>query len=84
MSESFSASRRPAPVYELPLKGAKMAAKPVRPVAAMPLEPSLEQVKAVKGALNFLTALIAFYGELVEQEGLANAEPAQNKGPGPQ
>jgi hypothetical protein len=80
MSESFSANRGPAPVYELPLKGAK----PVRPVAAMPLEPSLEQVKAVKGALNFLTALIAFYGELVEQEGLANAEQAQNKGPGPQ
>jgi hypothetical protein len=84
MSEPFSASYSPASIRELPFNSLKRIGEPVRPAEAMPLEPSAEQVRAVKGALNFLAALIAFYGELVEQDAHADAGPAGSKGADPQ
>jgi hypothetical protein len=30
---------------------------------------SVEELRAVRGALNFLSALVAVYGELLEREG---------------
>ncbi len=76
MSEPFSAGRSLDCIRELPFNSLKRMEEPVRPAAAMPLEPSEEQVRAVKGALSFLAALIAFYGELVEQDAHADAGPA--------
>ena len=75
MSESFSANSVPVPAIELPFDGLKLVAEPVRPVSGMPLEPSLEQMRAVKGALGFLAALLAFYGEIIEQGEVPGREP---------
>ncbi len=80
MSESFSANRIPASARVLPFNGSKLAAEPARPLADMPVEISLEQARAVKGALGFLAALLEFYGELVVQETLAGTEAAPSKG----
>jgi hypothetical protein len=40
--------------------------------AGPPPDPTLEQIRAVKGTLSFLTALITFYGELIEQDAHAS------------
>lgn len=72
MSESFSADRSPVSIREVPFKSLKPSTEPVRPATPAPLEQSVEQARAVKGALNFLAALIAFYGELIERDGLTD------------
>jgi hypothetical protein len=62
MSESFPAGSRAVPASKFSCDDLALATEP-----AMPLEASLEQARAVSGALNFLAALIAFYGEVVER-----------------
>jgi hypothetical protein len=79
MSESFPADRFPVPMGELPYNGLQLVAEPVRSVAAMPLEPSAEQARAVRGALSFLAALLEFYGEMIERDVLADAEPSHSE-----
>ncbi len=79
MSESFPADRFPVPMGELPFDGLHVVAEPVRPLAAMPLEPSLEQARAVRGALSFMAALLEFYGEMIERDRLADAEPSHSE-----
>jgi len=79
MSESFPADRFPVSMGEPPYNGLHVVAEPVRPVAAMPLEPSPEQARAVRGALSFLAALLEFYGEMIERDVLADAEPSHSE-----
>ncbi len=82
MSESFSARRNPFSIYELSLDCSEQAEEPVRPMAAVASDPTVEQIRAVQGTLNFLTALMTFYGEMLERDALSGTGQARGKGAG--
>ncbi len=75
MSEFLPAGSQTAPATGLSCGDLKLAVEQ-EPTAAMPLDASMEQARAVKGALNFMAALISFYGELMERDELDCAEAA--------
>ncbi len=74
MSESFSARRNAFSVHKASLDCQDTAEEPVR-LGAASSDPTIEQIRAVQGTLNFLTALITFYGELIERD--APNDPGQ-------
>jgi hypothetical protein len=82
MSESFSARRSPFSIYELFLDCPEQAEEAVRPVAAVFPDPTIEQIRAVQGTLNFLSALMTFYGEMLERDALSDTGPDRGKGAG--
>lgn len=80
MSESFSANRSPVSIGEVAHKSLKPVAGLVWPTVPASREESLEEARAVQGALNFLAALIAFHAGLAERSSLAAAEPGSSEG----
>lgn len=82
MSESFSAGRGPFSIHELSLDCLEQAEESVRPVAAVSSDPTIEQIRAVQGTLNFLTALMTFYGEMLERDAHSDTGTARGKGAG--
>jgi hypothetical protein len=85
MSEPFSVRRGPFSIQELSLGSQEQAdaeeiGEPILPATGIPPDPTIEQIRSVKGTLNFLTALITFYGELIERDALADAGSASSKG----
>ncbi len=75
MSKQIPARRRPFSIHETSLGSLEQAdteeAGEPACTACTPPEPTIEQIRAVKGTLSFLTALITFYGELIERDALA-------------
>jgi len=51
-------------------------------MAAASSDPTIEQIRAVQGTLNFLTALMTFYGEMLERDALSDTGPDHGKGAG--
>jgi hypothetical protein len=82
MSESFSARRSPFSLHELSLDCLEQAEEPVRPMAAVASDPTVEQIRAVQGTLNFLTALMTFYGEMLERDAHSGTGQARGKDAG--
>jgi hypothetical protein len=82
MSESFSARRSPFSLHELSLDCLEQVEEPVRPMAEVSSDPTIEQIRAVQGTLNFLTALMTFYGEMLERDVISDAGQAPSKGAG--
>jgi len=82
MSESFSARRSPFSLHELSLDCLEQVEEPVRPMAEVSSDPTIEQIRAVQGTLNFLTALMTFYGEMLERDALSDTGPDHGKGAG--
>ena len=82
MSQSFSARRSPFPLHELSLDCPEQAEESVRPMAAVSSDPTVEQIRAVQGTLNFLSALMTFYGEMLERDALSGTGQACGKGAG--
>jgi hypothetical protein len=82
MSESFSARRSPFSLHELSLDCLEQAEESVRPAAAVSSDPTIEQIRAVQGTLNFLTALMTFYGEMLERDALSDTGQDRGKGAG--
>jgi hypothetical protein len=82
MSESFSARRSPFSLHELSLDCMEQAEEPVRSMAAVSSDPTIEQIRAVQGTLNFLTALMTFYGEILERDVLSDTGTVSGKGAG--
>ncbi len=82
MSESFSARRSPFSLHELSLDCSEQAEESVPPVAAVSSDPTIEQIRAVQGTLNFLTALMTFYGEMLDRDALSDTGQARGKGAG--
>lgn len=80
MSESFSARRSPFSLHELSLDCLEQVEEPVRPMAEVSSDPTIEQIRAVQGTLNFLTALMTFYGEMLERDVISDAGQAPSKG----
>jgi len=75
MSGSFSAGSASVPASEISFDDLELNAE------ATSLDACLEQARALRGALNFLTALIAFYGEVAGHIELDAGEPAVSKRP---
>jgi hypothetical protein len=82
MSKSFSARRSPFSLHELSLDCSEQAEESVRPGVAVSSDPTIEQIRAVQGTLNFLTALMTFYGEMLERDALSDTGTARGKGAG--
>ncbi len=82
MSESFSARRSPFSLHDLSLDCPEQAEESVRPGAAVASDPTIEQIRAVQGTLNFLTALMTFYGEMLERDALSDTGQSRSKGAG--
>jgi hypothetical protein len=85
MNEPFSARRGPFSIQEPTLGGLEQAdaeeiGEPILPATGIPPEPTIEQMRAVQGTLSFLTALITFYGDLIERDAPADAGSASGKG----
>jgi hypothetical protein len=51
-------------------------------MAAGASDPTVEQIRAVQGTLNFLTALMTFYGEMLERDALSGTGQARGKDAG--
>jgi hypothetical protein len=80
MSKQLSARRRPFPIQETSLGSLEQAdmeeaGEPICTARTSP-EPTIEQIRAVRGTLSFLTALITFYGELIERDAHAGTNTA--------
>jgi hypothetical protein len=80
MSEFFPAGSQTVPATGSSCGDLELAVEQER-TAAMPLDASMEQARAVKGALNFMAALISFYGEMIEREKLDHAGTAASERP---
>ena len=82
MSESFSAKRSPFSLHEVSLDCPEQTEEPIRPVAAAASDPTVEQIRAGQGPLNFLTALMTFYGEMLERDARSGTGQARRKDTG--